>query len=78
MNPVVILTIVQIGLSLMFAAAAYANYTVLQSINLKISDLNSALREWARSLFAERVAVDALDRRVHELELLLIRTRAGN
>ncbi len=68
----------QIILTCVFAAAALANYVVLLSINLKISQLNGTIREWSRQNFAEKIHLDsvqahllAVDRRVQILEARL-------
>ncbi len=65
----------QIILTCVFAGAALANYIVLLSINLKISLLNAAIREWSRENFAEKPHVDSVqahlisvDRRVQIIE----------
>ncbi len=65
----------QLILTCVFAAAALANYVVLQSIRLGVSELNSNLREWSRQNFAEKEHVNSVqahllsvDRRVQILE----------
>ncbi len=65
----------QIILTCIFAAAALANYVVLQSIKLGVSELNSNLREWSRQNFAEKEHLNSVqqhlvsvDRRVQILE----------
>jgi len=65
----------QLILTCVFAAAALANYVVLQSIKLGISELNSNLREWSRQNFAEKTFVTSVqahllsvDQRVQILE----------
>ncbi len=69
------ITILQIVITCIFAAAALANYIVLLSINLKISLLNGTIREWSRENFAEKqhlnavqVHLFAVDKRVQDLE----------
>jgi hypothetical protein len=68
----------QIILTSVFAAAALANYVVLQSIKLGVSELNSNLREWSRQNFAEKEHVNSVqahllsvDRRVQIIERIL-------
>ena len=70
-------TILQILITCIFAAAALANYIVLLSINLKISQLNGTIREWSREQFAEKEHLNAVQRhllavdsRVQSLEKL--------
>ncbi len=65
----------QIILTCVFAAAALANYIVLQSIRLGVSELNSNLREWSRQNFAEKEHLNSVqqhlvsvDRRVQIIE----------
>ena len=67
--------IIQIGITCIFAAAALANYIVLLRIDLKISMLDGAIREWSRHNFAEKEHVSqiqehilAIDKRVQSLE----------
>ncbi len=67
--------IFQIILTCVFAAAALANYIVLQSIRLGVSELNLNLREWSRTNFAEKAHLNSVqehlvsvDRRVQIIE----------
>lgn len=69
MNLTTIAVLVQIVLTLVFSIAGFANYFMLQSIDAKISRLDSAIREWSRGMFAEKKAVETLEERVHNLEL---------
>ncbi len=65
----------QIVLTGVLAAAAAANYIMLQSIKLGVSELNSNLREWSRQNFAEKQHLNSVqehlvsvDRRVQIIE----------
>ncbi len=65
----------QIVLTCVLAAAAAANYIMLQSIKLGVSELNSNLREWSRQNFAEKQHLNSVqehlvsvDRRVQIIE----------